>query len=44
MSHIYYCEKQKNGKQPSLKYDVIFTGGKSVQIMIFEKLEENLEK
>ena len=44
MSHTYYCEKSNNGKQQSLKYEVIFTGKISDQILIFEKFEENLEK
>ena len=44
MSHIYYCEKWNNGIQPSLKYEKIFTGRISDQIMIFEKFEENFGK
>ena len=42
--HIYFCEKWNNGKQPSLKYEVIFTGEISDQIMIYEKFEDNFEK
>ena len=44
MKHIYNCEINNDGKQPSLEYEKIYTGKLTEQIDVFRKFENNCER
>ena len=44
MQHIYECQKYNEKKQPSIQYEKIFHGNLTEQVLVYEKISENLEK